>query len=134
MVKKRVPDWLNNSLWSSTTPADDDRLLRYAPKTTTTTITNTAELPTETPVPEPPPETSREEPPKPEITDRPSYDDENSSNSSAEDISRQAQILTEVSICISRSLFSSFLPSAAISLTVAVVLDCLELLFFDLAF
>lgn len=97
MVKKRVPEWLNNSLWSSTTPADNDRLLRYAPKTTTTTITDTSELPTEPPVPEPPPETSREEPPKPEITDPPSYDDENSSNSSAEDISRQAQILTELS-------------------------------------
>ncbi|KAH7573024.1 hypothetical protein JRO89_XS03G0053000 [Xanthoceras sorbifolium] len=32
MVKKKVPDWLNSSLWSTAPPPEDDRLHRHSPK------------------------------------------------------------------------------------------------------
>lgn len=93
MVKKRVPDWLNSSLWASSPSTDDDRILRYAPPPTTTS-SSASDSPIEPPVPVPPPVVVREEPPKPEIKD--SHDDDNGS-STAEDISRQAQLLAELS-------------------------------------
>lgn len=93
MVKKRVPDWLNSSLWASSPSTDDDRILRYVPPPTTTS-SSASDSPIEPPVPVPPPVAVREEPPKPEIKD--SHDDDNGS-STAEDISRQAQLLAELS-------------------------------------
>lgn len=93
MVKKRVPDWLNSSLWASSPSTDDDRILRYAPPPTTTS-SSASDSPIEPPVPVPPPVVVREEPSKPEIKD--SHDDDNGS-STAEDISRQAQLLAELS-------------------------------------
>eukprot|EP00262_Sarcandra_glabra_P008538 TRINITY_DN22067_c0_g1_i1.p1 TRINITY_DN22067_c0_g1~~TRINITY_DN22067_c0_g1_i1.p1 ORF type:complete len:434 (+),score=52.56 TRINITY_DN22067_c0_g1_i1:112-1413(+) len=89
MGKKGVPEWLNSSLWSSNPSPDDDRLHRYATKPSTET-----QKPNETLVPEPPPETL-EEPPKHETLDR--ADDPSSTSVSAEDISRQAQLLAELS-------------------------------------
>uniref|UniRef100_A0A5B7B7J3 Putative TBC1 domain family member 13 n=1 Tax=Davidia involucrata TaxID=16924 RepID=A0A5B7B7J3_DAVIN len=104
MVKKRVPDWLNSSLWSSTPPPDDDRFNRYASKSTTTTTSKftttyaAAEPPVEPPVLVPPPAVARQEPPKPEVRDPLSNNDNGSSaTSSAEEISRQAQLLQELS-------------------------------------
>ncbi|KAA8527918.1 hypothetical protein F0562_035213 [Nyssa sinensis] len=95
MVKKRVPDWLNSSLWASTPPPDDERLNRYVSKSTTTYA---AESPVEPPVPVPPPAAARQEPPKPEIRDPLINNDNGSSaSSSAEEISRQAQLLQELS-------------------------------------
>ncbi|KAJ4846024.1 hypothetical protein Tsubulata_002539 [Turnera subulata] len=135
MVKKKVPDWLNSSLWStppssaSTSPsapaaaAADDRFPGYPSSSSSPT---TAASPTEPPVTPP---LTRESPPlqKPEIKDkhsRTSKVSNNGSNSnnistssvkvnggdgndednnasvtspSAEDISRQAQLLTELS-------------------------------------
>lgn len=93
MVKKRVPDWLNSSLWASSPSTDDDRILRYVSPPTTTS-SSASDSPIEPPVPVPPPVAVREEPPKPEIKD--SHDDDNGS-STAEDISRQAQLLAELS-------------------------------------
>ncbi|KAJ7980534.1 TBC1 domain family member protein [Quillaja saponaria] len=105
MAKKRVPDWLNSSMWSS--PSSDDRNshLRY-----TTTSYSTFTSPTiepsavDPPVQTPSPSTTREEPPKPQtIEDSRIYnsaDDYNgisSSSPSADDISRQAQLLYELS-------------------------------------
>uniref|UniRef100_A0A5B7B489 Putative TBC1 domain family member 13 n=1 Tax=Davidia involucrata TaxID=16924 RepID=A0A5B7B489_DAVIN len=109
MMKKRVPDWLNSSLWSSTPPPEDDRLNRDASKSTTTTTAATsstskstpssaAESPVEPPVPVSPPAAVRREPPKPEIRDPLSNNDNRSSaSSSAEEISRQSQLLQELS-------------------------------------
>lgn len=130
MVKKKVPDWLNSSLWSTTpSPADDDRLHRYSPKPSSTTA---SESPIDPPLP---PAATRDEPPplhppKLEIKDKNSRnsvinsnitsnnndnnhinkDDDNNNgtavaSASVEDISRQAQLLTEV-----RNYFPLSLP------------------------
>ncbi|KAK9933181.1 hypothetical protein M0R45_020385 [Rubus argutus] len=103
MVKKRVPEWLNSSLWSSTpSPSvDDDRVQRYTSKPTTTT-TSTSEPPSvvEPPLPVPPPSASvREEPPpEPQSTDSLSdHDDKGTATPSPEDFSRQSQLLAELS-------------------------------------
>ncbi|XP_059651450.1 uncharacterized protein LOC132299035 [Cornus florida] len=112
MVKKRVPDWLNNSLWSSSTPSppppqppppplNDDRLNSSAPKSTstTTTIICTSESPIEPPLPVPPPAASTQDPPTTEIRDfvGDNNDDRSTATSSAETISLQAQLLQELS-------------------------------------
>ncbi|XP_043705003.1 TBC1 domain family member 13-like [Telopea speciosissima] len=93
MVKKRVPEWLNNSLWSSNPSIDDERLLRYASKLSIPT----SEPATEPPIPERPPKPQQEpeEAPKPEIKD--SERDDEQSTISHEDISRQSQLLAELS-------------------------------------
>ncbi|XP_057499173.1 uncharacterized protein LOC130783502 isoform X2 [Actinidia eriantha] len=100
MVKKRVPDWLNSSLWSSphppsTSPYDDgeDYRLRRS--------SSAAESPVQPPVPVPPPSAARPEPPKVEIRDRMNDSSDNggsgSGSPSVEDISRQAQLVQELS-------------------------------------
>ncbi|KAG6574840.1 TBC1 domain family member 13, partial [Cucurbita argyrosperma subsp. argyrosperma] len=103
MVKKRVPDWLNSSLWSST-PVDDDRLHRYTSEPATTT--SSPEPVVEPPVPVPPPSAStvvRTESPKSDTRDSrvnnnvSNDDNDTSSGPSAEDVSRQAQLLVELS-------------------------------------
>lgn len=122
MVKKNVPDWLNSSLWSTTAPsssADDDRLHRYSSKHSTFADSTTS---TESfdglPVPVSPRASKIEEPPPrpsmPEIKIKDKDKDSRNSGStsfnnsnnedngtsvtspSAEDISIQAQFLTEV--------------------------------------
>ncbi|XVE84737.1 hypothetical protein DITRI_Ditri17bG0036900 [Diplodiscus trichospermus] len=116
MVRKQVPDWLNNSLWS--TNANDDRLPRYSPSPTTTTTTTTAitasvSEPTIQPtVPVPPPAAvsrpqSAPTTPKSQIRDPVNRNSNTNSNDndqnggsstvSPDDISRQAQLLTELS-------------------------------------
>ncbi|XP_022734626.1 TBC1 domain family member 13-like isoform X2 [Durio zibethinus] len=112
MAMKRVPDWLNSSLWS-TTPSDD-RLHRYSPSPTTTTTTSAAvsEPTVRPPVPVPPPAPasipqSTPTPPKSEIRDPVNKNINNNSNDndqngdssavSPDDISRQAQLLAELS-------------------------------------
>ena len=110
MERKRVPDWLNSSLWS-TTPSDD-RLHRYSPSPTTTTTTSAVSEPTvKPPVLVPPPTAasrpqSTPTPPKSEIRDPVNKNSNNNSNDndqnggssgdSLDDISRQAQLLAEV--------------------------------------
>lgn len=94
MVKKRVPDWLNSSLWSASPSAtEDDRLQRYDSKPSTPTPPS----PVAPPVPEPPPAVVQEEPPKPEPKESVNNVHDASSDDSAEDISRQAQLLAELS-------------------------------------
>lgn len=105
MVKKRVPDWLNSSLWSSNPPPDDDSLQRYASNSATTaaiTVTSTSEpAKVEPPVPVAPPSAAAERAPpaKRETEDSLSVEEENGASGapSAEDISRQAQLLAELS-------------------------------------
>ncbi|XP_021830969.1 TBC1 domain family member 13 [Prunus avium] len=110
MVKKRVPEWLNSSLWSSTpSPSlDEDRVQPYTSKpTATTTITSSSstsdyEPPSmvDPPIPVPPPKPTREDkpPPQPQSTDSlPDHEDKNNTTPSPEDISRQAQLLVELS-------------------------------------
>ncbi|OVA10397.1 Rab-GTPase-TBC domain [Macleaya cordata] len=95
MVKKRVPDWLNSSLWSSNPSLDDDRLLRYAPKPSTPEPPPPIEPPIPEPPPRPTPNVEKEESPKPESRN---HDDRRSSPSvSPEEISRQSQLLAELS-------------------------------------
>ncbi|KAE8714544.1 Detected protein of confused Function [Hibiscus syriacus] len=116
MARKRVPDWLNSSLWS-TTPADD-RLHIYSPSPTTATTTDSAVFSEPTPQPSapvpPPPAAAaaskRQSTPilsKSETGDpvnknsnhNSGGNDQNdgSSGSSPNDISRQAQLLSELS-------------------------------------
>ncbi|KAF4349612.1 uncharacterized protein LOC115722404 [Cannabis sativa] len=113
MVKKRVPDWLNSSLWSSTPPPDEDRFNRYSSKPTTTTTTDDDDDVVSTtttstagasasdpprlnpPVPVPPPSLP---PLRREISDDSRFsEDVVNGGPSAEDISRQAQLLSELS-------------------------------------
>lgn len=107
MVKKRVPDWLNSSLWSSTPSSDDDHSRRYVSKPSpTTTSADSGDyavsepVSVDPPVPVPPPTiVAQREPPKPEIYDSaPSEEDNGNSPAapSAEEISRQGQLLAEV--------------------------------------
>ena len=107
MVKKRVPDWLNSSLWSSTPSVDDDRLHRYNSEPAATT--SSPEPFVEPPVPIPPPSVStaiRTESPKSDTREsrannNVSNDDNGTpSGPSAEDVSRQAQLLVEVCLFV----------------------------------
>ncbi|XP_030533848.1 TBC1 domain family member 13 isoform X1 [Rhodamnia argentea] len=94
MVKKRVPDWLNSSLWSSAPPPDDERLLRYASKYA---AADRDEPPaTDPPAPVPPPVIAREEPAGATKADN---DDENggAESPSGEEFARQAQLLAVLS-------------------------------------
>ncbi|WCJ33180.1 Ypt/Rab-GAP domain of gyp1p superfamily protein [Euphorbia peplus] len=118
MGKKKVPDWLNSSLWSTTpsSSATDDHLPPHSPKLSSTSA---AQSPVAPPLPVTLPAAKREEPPPPEIRTKDkdsrhsvssnnsihndnssSVDEENDcsvTSPSAEDISRQAQLLTELS-------------------------------------
>ena len=100
MVKKQVPDWLNSSLWSSTPPPDDDRLRRYASNSAAASPPEPAKV--DPPVPVPPPSAAAERgpPAKRESEDSRSGDEDNGASGapSAEDISRQAQLLAEVGV------------------------------------
>lgn len=103
MVKKRVPEWLNSSLWTSTpSPDDDDRQRNSTRPTSTITISSPPAV-----EPRPPPVSAGAEPPKPpEAKDYPTNNSASNDRAyngtsedagpSAEDISRQAQLLAEV--------------------------------------
>lgn len=110
MVKKRVPDWLNNSLWSSPPSSDDHHDPRSSAAATPTTTTFADEdldrSAVDPPIlaPSPPTPPTREDPPQPHrIEDSRVNDvvsnDHNATSSpppSTDDISRQAQLLSEV--------------------------------------
>ncbi|KAF7837001.1 TBC1 domain family member 13 [Senna tora] len=96
MVKKRVPDWLNSSLWSSAPSS----------ATPTTTYANEEQEHTVVDPPIPPPSPSpptREDPPQPQRIENSRTNnvtnDHNGTSSppSTDDISRQAQLLAELS-------------------------------------
>ncbi|KAI4345362.1 hypothetical protein L6164_012493 [Bauhinia variegata] len=111
MVKKRVPDWLNSSMWSSKpAPSDDHYNLRYSAITTataTTTSPTSSTSPAEDhsvdpPVPVPP-QPIIKDPPEPQRIQESRVDnganDQNGNSGlpSADDISRQAQLMAELS-------------------------------------
>nr|XP_028947361.1 TBC1 domain family member 13-like isoform X2 [Malus domestica] len=114
MVKKRVPEWLNSSLWSSSTPSpsiDDDLVQRYTSNPTaaaTTTPISSYSVsdydPPSTvdpPIPVAPPKSTREDKhlPEPQFSDSFPHHEDKSNNTapSPEDISRQSQLLAELS-------------------------------------
>ncbi|KAK4751333.1 hypothetical protein SAY87_004815 [Trapa incisa] len=94
---KKVPDWLNSSLWSSVA-SPSDRISPYDSKSTTAAAPHPA---TEPPAPVLPPSVVREEPPElePVSPSNDRGDDENvrPERPSAEDISRQSLLLAELS-------------------------------------
>ncbi|XP_024194659.1 TBC1 domain family member 13 isoform X2 [Rosa chinensis] len=101
MVKKRVPEWLNSSLWSSppsAPPIDDDRTQRYTSKPSTATTTSSDSV-VEPPLPVPPPSSVRAEPPpEPQPADSISdHEDKAAASPSPEEFSRQSQLLAELS-------------------------------------
>ncbi|XP_010542986.1 PREDICTED: TBC1 domain family member 13-like [Tarenaya hassleriana] len=103
MVKKKVPEWLNSAMWS-TTPPNDDRLFRHS---SATIISPTKAEPPLTSV------ASRHDPSPPPVSPSPSpspryprngtavsdggEDNGVSVRPSAEEISRQAQLASELS-------------------------------------
>ncbi|CAL5337175.1 unnamed protein product [Camellia sinensis] len=108
MVKKRVPDWLNSSLWSTTPPppshpppldSDDAAKSTSVAASPSSSKSAAAESKVRAPVPVPPPSAVRPEPPKVEIRDPLTDHSDNGSTGSpsAEDFSRQAQLLQELS-------------------------------------
>ncbi|GMY26797.1 TBC1 domain family member 13-like isoform X4 [Fagus crenata] len=91
MVKKRVPDWLNSSIWSSSTSTDEDhRLPTYSsildPPVPPSNDPNHNHI-----------RTSVQEEPEPEAEPEPEPEAEPGAGPSVEDISRQAQLLSEIS-------------------------------------
>ncbi|KAL9671316.1 hypothetical protein QQ045_008884 [Rhodiola kirilowii] len=102
MVKNRVPDWLNSSLWSSDAPTEDDRSRRHSPKYTPTPIEpiDSEEASIETHVPESPPS-----PPvvveeaslsQEESEEYRSKEDDHMRIPSAEELARQSQLIAEL--------------------------------------
>ncbi|XP_048429222.1 TBC1 domain family member 13-like isoform X2 [Pyrus x bretschneideri] len=116
MVKKRVPEWLNSSLWSSSTPSpsiDDDLVQRYTSNPTAAAAATTTPISSysvsdsdppstvDPPIPVAPPKSTREDKhlPEPQFSDSfPDHEDKsNNTAPSPEDISRQSQLLAELS-------------------------------------
>ncbi|KAG2721094.1 hypothetical protein I3843_02G053000 [Carya illinoinensis] len=109
MVKKGVPEWLNSSLWYSTSSQeDDDRVSRYSTRPTTISSSSPEPSVEPPPVPQPPPSSTRVEPAKLAENKDSLINDSHSSDlsyngifeeagPSAEDISRQSQLLAEIS-------------------------------------
>uniref|UniRef100_A0A7N0V7A3 Rab-GAP TBC domain-containing protein n=1 Tax=Kalanchoe fedtschenkoi TaxID=63787 RepID=A0A7N0V7A3_KALFE len=101
MVKNRVPDWLNSSLWSAAASPDDDRPRRHSPKYTPTPIApiDSQEASIEPPMPEPPPPpplVKEDAPPTQEECEQcPSKEDE-ARIPSAEELARQSQMISEL--------------------------------------
>ncbi|PSS34827.1 TBC1 domain family member protein [Actinidia chinensis var. chinensis] len=100
MVKKPVPDWLNSSLWSPSPPSAV-RPISSATNDAASSSESASAQPDHPPVPVPPPSAVRAESPEVEIRDPLSDDSDNGGSGSptptAEDISRQALILQEIS-------------------------------------
>ncbi|XP_031405928.1 TBC1 domain family member 13-like [Punica granatum] len=103
-MKKKVPDWLNSSLWSSAPPPpppDSISRLDSEPAPAPAPAPAPPPPPTEPPVPVPPPSVVREEPPKPEVVNsrNGNGDDGNAwpERPSTDDISRQSMLLAELS-------------------------------------
>ncbi|KAK8485562.1 hypothetical protein V6N12_046797 [Hibiscus sabdariffa] len=110
MVRKRVPDWLNSSLWSSTHA--DDRLHIYSPPATASAAVSgsTLQPPTQVspppaaavaskPQPTPPTKSETRDPANKNSNNNSGGNDQNgdSSGASPDDISRRAQLLSELS-------------------------------------
>ncbi|XP_075654125.1 uncharacterized protein LOC142624443 isoform X2 [Castanea sativa] len=98
MVKKRVPEWLNSSLWSSSTSNEDDHRLSVAvqppPSSTTTTTSQQSNNNNHNHI-----HTSKEAEVVVEAEAEAEAEIETHAPAgpSAEDISRQAQLLSEIS-------------------------------------
>lgn len=91
MVKKKVPDWLNSSLWSAPTSPPSSVA---ATEDSSPVVVSPSEPPQP---PSPPPVVVQDPPPKQRIEDSRTYDDhDDASSSSVHDIPNQAQLLSEV--------------------------------------
>ncbi|XP_044484301.1 TBC1 domain family member 13-like [Mangifera indica] len=118
MVKKKVPDWLNSSLWSTAPPpSDDDRLHRHSTKPIATATVDPPHVTAAAPVPARPPQapapapvparppqapavgsTVQKEPPKPHVIVHNSDSNSNNHrNDDGMDNSAQALLLPELS-------------------------------------
>ncbi|XP_021894287.1 TBC1 domain family member 13-like [Carica papaya] len=105
MVKKRVPEWLNSSLWSTTPSPNNDRVAHYSPATSSASSIATVEATLDPPVPLPPPPAPPVQAPAPKTDSRDPRNDSSNGNDnngdsvgpSPDDISRQAQLLSELS-------------------------------------
>ncbi|CAI9271370.1 unnamed protein product [Lactuca saligna] len=120
MVKKRLPDWLNSPMWSSPTvttspppksrslsppppppsSSNDDRYGIGSYPSKSSSVTSSDSSLNEPHVPLPPPTSIKQEPtPKTRIRDSStrSVNSDNDVSSSIEDVSRQAQLLEELS-------------------------------------
>ncbi|KAJ4723206.1 TBC1 domain family member protein [Melia azedarach] len=110
MVKKKVPDWLNSSLWSSTPPPEDDRLQRYVPKPITADAVEPpipvaappAPAPAPVPIPVPAPPTPdvvsiQQEPPKPQVIENETSNSNSDRNDDENGSFIQSHLLSEVS-------------------------------------
>ncbi|XP_017699158.2 TBC domain-containing protein C1952.17c-like isoform X2 [Phoenix dactylifera] len=104
MAHKGIPDWLNSSIWSSNpTSYSGDRFRVPSPKASTETLK--PEAPIRAPVPEAPPtRRSPQRPPRPQPAETqkpeaapPAGDPSPSSRFSPEEVSRQSQLLDELS-------------------------------------
>ena len=116
MVKKPVPDWLNSSLWypsPSSAVRPSSSATNDAVSSSEYASAQTDHPPETVPVPVSPPSAVSAESPEVEIRDPLSDDSDNGGSVSptptAEDISRQAQILQEVSVDLFLSLCISAL-------------------------
>lgn len=110
MAKKGIPEWLNSSLWSSSSSSSpsplipDDRPLRHPPAAATTTVAPSPPI-LERPSPSaistaPAPPLPIRPPPKSEINDLQNgsgVDGPGSVTPAAEDVSRKTQVVAEVS-------------------------------------
>lgn len=137
MMKKKVPEWLNSSLWSAAPSADsDDRVLRNAFRPSNAAIVAPSEPvhpPTEPPIPVHPPSAikpQKKEEHEREPRDSRSFDDQqngissentNTTTNSPEDVSRQAQLLTEVRV-FSLCLFVHLMRIYDVELEISFVL------------
>lgn len=95
MMKKKVPDWLNSSLWSAPT-------VPHSPAAATTTTTTEESSPVHSPIspPQPPsPPIVVQDPPTKQIIEDSRSDDHHDHDvpPSAYDVSHHAQLLTELS-------------------------------------
>uniref|UniRef100_A0A1J3GZI0 TBC1 domain family member 13 n=1 Tax=Noccaea caerulescens TaxID=107243 RepID=A0A1J3GZI0_NOCCA len=107
MAKKGIPEWLNSSLWSTTSPSpiNDDRHLRHPPATTVAPSPPIVERPPLSPSPSaistaPAPPLPVRPPSKSEINDLQNAsgkDGAGTETPAAEDVSRKVQVVAELS-------------------------------------
>ncbi|KAH1236777.1 TBC1 domain family member 13 [Glycine max] len=119
MVKNKVPDWLNSSIWSSSSPSSPPSSAVASPFEQPPRPPSPAVVtPFEPPPPRPPSPPSVHDPPPTQRIDDSPREDHGDGFRSAHDVSRQAQLLAELSKKVVdmselRSLACQGIPDAA---------------------